>query len=200
MAKFTSKDISTQSTLYYVLSSIIRAISPFMPYVSEEIYGMLPFKKCKSVMIDTYPEFDKDLCFDTKNVDDMLEFIRLFRTFKLENKVGRDFSIVYKNFKDYTLIENMLKLNGKNNGQIIYNASYDVVYKDYGITVYFHKDASQDADAAKKRIKELEASIARRKSLLANENYTSKAPLNIVQNDRLKLEEEEEELRKLKLA
>ena len=39
-------------------------------------------------------------------------------------------------------------------------------------------------------IKKLEASIARRKGLLSNENYVNKAPANIVEMDRKKLAEE----------
>ena len=60
------------------------------------------------------------------------------------------------------------------------NASYDVIYKEYSISVFFNKDDSFSIDAAKKRISELEESIARRKKLLSNDNYTSKAPQDIV--------------------
>ena len=41
----------------------------------------------------------------------------------------------------------------------------------------------------------LMASINRRKNLLANENYVSKAPANIVENDRNNLQKEENELK-----
>ena len=39
------------------------------------------------------------------------------------------------------------------------------------------------------------ASINRRKNLLANENYVSKAPANIVENDRNNLQKEENVLK-----
>lgn len=199
MAKFSADDVVTKSTLYHVLSSVIRAISPFMPYVSEEIYTMMPFKKCDSIMVDEYPTYSKEYDFDTKDVDDMLEFVRLFRTFKLENGVGKEFYIEYNSKANYRIITNLLKLDGKTEEQKG-NASYDVIYKEYSISVFFNKDDSSSIDAAKKRISELEESIARRKKLLANDNYTSKAPQDIVLKDRQKLQEEEAELEKLRTA
>ena len=46
-------------------------------------------------------------------------------------------------------------------------------------------------------IEELKSSIERRKKLLSNENYVTKAPQNIVDAERIKLKEEEEQLEKL---
>ena len=43
----------------------------------------------------------------------------------------------------------------------------------------------------------MEASIARREKLLSNENYVNKAPSNIVEMDRKKLEEEKKKLKEL---
>ena len=150
-------------------------------------------------MIYEYPTYSKEYDFYTKDVDDMLEFVSLLRTFKLENGVGKEFYIEYNSKADYRIITNLLKLDGKTEGQKG-NASYDVIYKEYSISVFFNKDDSSSIDAAKKRISELEESIARRKKLLSNENYTSKAPQDIVLKDRQKLQEEEAELEKLRTA
>ena len=43
----------------------------------------------------------------------------------------------------------------------------------------------------------LTASISRREKLLSNENYVNKAPQNIVELDRQKLEEEKKKLEEL---
>lgn len=198
LSKFTSNEISTKSTLYFVLSSILKMMSPFMPYVTEEIYSKLPFKDAESVMISKYPSYDKTHEFDTKEVDDMLEFIRLFRTFKLENKIGKDFGIVYDTASDTSIIRNMLRTGGNEVFTKEYNSKSDIIYKDYKATIYYDKDAGSDAETLSKRIEELESSITRRKTLLSNENYVKKAPEQIVNAERAKLKEEEEELEKLK--
>ncbi len=198
MSKFSASETSTKSTLYKVLSSILKLISPFMPYVSEEIYSMLPFKDAESIMISRYPEYEEKYDFETAEVDDIIEFIKLFRTYKLENKVGKDFRVEYMKEADYRIIQNMLRLGGNEVYTHEYNASYDVIFKNYSIKVYYDKDESNEAETLKKRIAELESSIERRRKLLSNEGYTSKAPQSIVEAERAKLKEEEEELEKLK--
>ncbi len=198
MAKYTSEEISTKSTLYFVLSNIIAMLCPFMPYVTEEIYAALPFKKHEALMIDDYPKYDCEHEFSCEEVDEMLEFVKMFRTFKLENGVGKDFAVEYKNDENYSLISNLLKLDGKDVREREYNSSYEVIYKKYHIVVKFDKDENSEADTLARRIEELENSIARRRKLLENENYTSKAPAAIVEKDREKLSMEESELAKLK--
>ena len=49
-----------------------------------------------------------------------------------------------------------------------------------------------------KQISDLEASIARRKNLLSNENYLNKAPKELVEKEKNTLKDEEEKLAKLK--
>ena len=44
MSKFSSDTLSTKSTLYYVLTGILKMLHPFMPFVTEEIYQNLPLK------------------------------------------------------------------------------------------------------------------------------------------------------------
>ncbi len=198
MSKFSSDDVTTKSVLYHVLSSILKLISPFMPYVSEEIYSMLPFKDEESVTISKYPETDSKNEYSTNTVDDMIEFIKTFRTFKLENKIGKDFGVKYNVDGDYRLIQNMLRIGGNEIINREYNSSHDVIYKDYSIKVLYDKDDEGDSETLKKRIAELKSSITRRQNLLANEGYTSKAPKNIVDAEREKLKEEEEELKRIK--
>ena len=57
----------------------------------------------------------------------------------------------------------------------------------------------EEADrlAKESQIKLLEASIARREKLLANENYVNKAPSNIVEKERNDLENEKKKLKEL---
>ena len=59
-------------------------------------------------------------------------------------------------------------------------------------------DMEKDVEAKNAAIKLLEASILRRETLLANENYVNKAPAKIVELDRQKLEEEKKKLEELK--
>ena len=65
--------------------------------------------------------------------------------------------------------------------------------------IFFEKvETEAEKISREAQIKVLETSIARREKLLSNENYVNKAPANIVENDRKKLEEEKKKLEELK--
>ena len=66
------------------------------------------------------------------------------------------------------------------------------------ILSYYFEAEKVDEGLIQEEIKTLEASILRREKLLANENYVSKAPANVVEMDRKKLAEEKEKLAHLK--
>ena len=72
MAKYSIDDETTKSVLCFVLTGILKLLHPFMPYVTEEIYGMLPVKDNESIMISEYPKYTKKLIFEEeeKAVDD----------------------------------------------------------------------------------------------------------------------------------
>ena len=59
MAKYSLSDCATKSTLCYILTNILKLLHPFMPYVTEEIYQMLPIKEEESIMISNYPKYSK---------------------------------------------------------------------------------------------------------------------------------------------
>ena len=76
-SKFNLANLSTKSTLLYVLTGILKMLHPFMPFVSEEIYDMLPIKDSKSIMISNYPEVDKKLIFKDAylKVEQIIDFL-----------------------------------------------------------------------------------------------------------------------------
>ena len=199
MSKFTSTELSTKSTLYTVLTGIIKMLHPFMPYVTEEIYQKLPLKDNESIMISTYPEYNKKLVFTTNEVDEAIEFITLFRNKKKELNI-KEFSINnhINNKEISTLILNMLKLNDKQNNEE-YELKETVKLNDLTIDILYNDeiDHEKEKETLLKEKEKLEQSIERRKKLLSNENYVNKAPANVVENDRIQLEKEENKLKEI---
>ena len=200
MAKFSSDTDATKSTLYYVLMGIIKMLHPFMPYVTEEICQNLPFKDNDSIMISTYPKYDLNLVFeqDAKVIDNLIEFVANFRNVKQENNIGKNFKVKINNDSDYTLIKKMLKLDDNIIDTELNITKYEVISGIYNITLYYEKEETEeDLIFKKKQCENLEKSIARRRNLLNNPSYVSKAPSHLVSEEREKLKKEEEELAKL---
>ena len=200
MSKFTSNTLATKSTLYTVLTGIIKMLHPFMPYVTEEIYQMLPFKDSESIMVSSYPNYDKKLVFTTNEVDESIEFITLFRNKKKELNI-KDFAIInyIENPEVSTLVINMLKLNDKQNNDSTYELTQNIKLNNLSIDIQYNDeiDHEQELENLMKEKEKLVGSIERRKKLLSNENYVNKAPANVVENDRVQLEKEQLKLEEI---
>ena len=199
MSKYSSDDDTTKSVLCYILTGILKMLHPFMPYVTEEIYQKLPVKEAKSIMISEYPKYDKKLIFNKEEilVDDMIDFIKSFRNIKAENNITKEMKVLLEK-ETYPLIIKLLKIedNLVNEEQSI--KSYKVLSKNLSAIIYYEKqETKEDIEIKENLIKQLKESIARREKLLSNENYINKAPANIVEMDRQKLEEEKKRLEEL---
>ena len=200
MAKYSIDTISTKSTLCYVLTGILKMLQPFMPYVTDEIYGMIPVKDAEDIMISEYPKFDKKLVFETeeKIVDDQVEFIKSFRNIKAENNITKDMKVMFDTEDDNDLIVKMLKIKENIVKKPLGIKAYKVFSNRVKAQIFFEKiETEADKLARDAQIKVLKASIERREKLLANENYVNKAPANIVEMDKQKLAEEKQKLEEL---
>ncbi len=197
MSKFSSDTLSTKSTLYYVLTGILKMLHPFMPFVTEEIYQNLPFKECESIMVSDYPKYDKELVFedDYNNMEKIIEFIRKFRNVIGENKIPKTAKVRINNNNNYDLICKVLKLKDRIITDKLNMTSYDVSVYDYSMTIYFEKE--ENMELINKEIELLKSNIERRNKLLSNTSYVNKAPEKLVNEERTKLELEKNKLEKL---
>ena len=196
-SKFNMDKESTKSTLLYVLTNILKMLHPFMPFVTEEIYQKLPIKDSESIMISSYPKIDKKLIFEESEVEDIIEFIKTFRNTKQANNIPSDFKVKFDKEIDPIAIK-LLKLEGKIISENLDIKSYKVVSNYANGEIYFEKELTDEEKTARDNlISSLKASIERREKLLSNENYVNKAPANIVEMDRQKLEEEKNKLKEL---
>lgn len=200
MAKYSLEEESTKSTLCFVLSGILKMLHPFMPFVTEEIYSMLPVKDAESIMISEYPKYTKKLVFELEEeiVDDEVEFIKNFRNVKAENNMTKELKVMFDTIDDNELIVKLLKLDGNVVKEPLGMKAYKVFSNKVKATIYFEKiETNADKALKEQQIKSLEESISRREKLLSNENYVNKAPKNIVDMDKQKLEEEKKKLEEL---
>ena len=197
-AKFNMSHDTTKKVLIKVLKGILKMLHPFMPYVTDEIYSIIPGVR-KNIMVSDYPEYHKKEIFSESaiKVDSMIEFMKNYRKIYQENHMNKTVQVKFNNDADYDLIKKMLKIENVVDHELnipaypVHNALFDV-------TIYFEKEVTEeDALNLQKEIESLKASIAKRKGLLANPNFVLKAPSNLVEQEREKLSQEEEKMHKL---
>ena len=192
------QDNTTKSVLIRVLTDILKMLHPFMPYVTEEIYSMLPIRDSESIMISDYPKYNKNEIFTT-DIDDVIEFISMFRNKKAELGITSDYKVYIDidNTISKNIVINMLKLNDKISNSL--EEGVKVEHNGLAITIIYDnsKNIKEQEEKLIKEKETLEKSIERREKLLNNENYVNKAPREIVDKDREALAKEKEILNNL---
>ena len=191
MSKFSLDSVSTKSTLCYVISAILKMLHPFMPYVTDEIYSMLPIRDAENIMVSSYPLVNEEFNFDNeeKETEEIIGFIAAFRNVKQENAISKDAKVMV-NF-DNSLINKMLKLDGNLVNDKLSIKEYKVSYGKLEALIYYEKEVTEEDILAKeKQIESLKASILKRENLLSNAGFVSKAPEQLVNDEKRKLEEE----------
>lgn len=197
LAKINMND-TTKSVLVWVLTDILKMLHPFMPYVTEEIYQMLPIHD-ETIMTSSYPVYDATYAFDTE-LDDVIELIQKIRKAKVEYKIGKEYQLVLNGAKKYQdILTKMLKLDvsqclDKMEDETL--TCLSLPYQNDTVSLYYDGSANKEEERLKleENKASLEQSITRREKLLANENYVSKAPSHIVEQERTNLEKEKAEL------
>lgn len=191
MSKFSLDSVSTKSTLCYAISAILKMLHPFMPYVTDEIYSMLPIRDAENIMVSSYPLVNEEFNFDNeeKETEEIIGFIAAFRNVKQENAISKDAKVMV-NF-DNSLINKMLKLDGNLVNDKLSIKEYKVSYGKLEALIYYEKEVTEEDILAKeKQIENLKASILKRENLLSNVGFVSKAPEQLVNDEKRKLEEE----------
>ena len=187
---------TTKSILCHILTEILKMLHPFMPYVTEEIYQMLPVKDSETIMLSPYPVFKEELTFpESTELDNIIEFIVKVRNIKQEHQIPKEAKVCF-NGNNADIILKLLKVNNDNIISSSNEEGIGIKTNNYEIKYIFDTSSSKELelDNLIKEKDKLINSIERRKKLLSNENYIAKAPKNIVELDRTNLAKEESRL------
>ena len=188
-----------------VLGQALKLLHPFMPFITEEIYGALVPEE-ESLMMSSWPVYREDWEFPyaTEVIEHVKAITRGIRNMRAEMNVPNNkrtkVYIISSDSKLLTALE-VLKESVKPlmlaNDIILHYEKKDVADDAVsivvpGATVYLPLedlvDFEQERERLKKEEERLNSEIKRAQGMLANERFTSKAPADKVQAERDKLE------------
>ena len=192
-------------TLKTVLGDALKLLHPFMPFVTEEIYGALVPEE-ESLMMSFWPEYKESSCYpEAENiVDHMKEIIRGVRNVRAEMNVAPS-----RKAKTYIVCENenlcqgfeeikesSMPLMSANEIQIqsdksgIAEDAVSVVVADAVVYLPMEElvDFEQELERLTKEGARLTKELARVNGMLNNEKFISKAPEAKINEERAKLE------------
>ena len=201
-------------TLKTVLTTGLKLLHPYMPFVTEEIFCTLTDEE--SIMISKWPEYDEAFDFkaDEAAVDKIKEAVRGIRNVRTEMNVApsrkasvyvvspkEDIRAIFtasKNFFAMLGYANEVHVQADKSG--IADDAVSVVIHDAAIYIPFAElvDIEKEIERLTKEQTKLEAEIKRASGMLANPKFVDKAPAAKVEEERAKLQKYTETLEQVK--
>lgn len=200
---------ATVATLNYVLTTLLKLLHPFIPFITEKIYLELP-KHSESIVTSSWPEKVKGYEKEANEMEDIIGIINTIRVTRNEKKVPDNKKIIIKilPFANNELL-------AKSCGYIkkLCTAS-DVVIVDSdenapsAITLTFNDckvilpleslvDLAEEQARKQKEIEKVKFEIARSEGMLSNARFVEKAPAALVEQEKQKLEKNRQLLSEL---
>ncbi len=213
--KETEGNVICQNVISYVLNGILKLLHPFMPFITEEIFGSLPTLEgdAESIMISPYPTERADHVFadESADMERIIELIKAIRNRRSEmniapsRKAALFISTKHETTFNPASYAFFARLASASEVSVAESFDADVVSADTAVqvitpaaTAYLPLADLVDFEKEKARldgeIKKLEQEVERFEKKLSNESFTAKAPAAVVEGERAKLAAAREKL------
>ncbi|MBO6827865.1 MAG: class I tRNA ligase family protein, partial [Sneathiella sp.] len=205
----------TRSTAAWVLDQILKILHPFMPFVTEELWGNLGAARAADLVVSdwpVYPEGAVDAAADDEMnwVQGLITGIRGVRS-EMNVPAGAKIPLIFNEgsadhqarlARHWDIISRLARLESQAVDAELPKGSLQFVHD--GATVALPLAGAMDLDAEKARLQKeigkLGGYITGLNKKLGNEKFVSSAPEHVVAGEREKLAEAEVKLAKLNEA
>ena len=197
---------SAVATLNYVLENILKLLHPYMPYITEEIYGSL--KENEALIIADYPEAQYNFEQEAKFEQELIEIIRQIRNLRavsgITNSKKINVVINSENYNNYLekSCAMLCKMCGIESiefketkgiaGTAIHTQNIDVVVDTSNAI-----DKTEELKKLQAEKEKATAELKRAQGMLANEKFVSKAPQNLIEQEKEKVKKYTEIISKI---
>ncbi len=201
---------SARQVLVFVMSSTLKLLHPFMPYITEEIWQTLPHEG-EALVVASWPKYDETLDFaaEAAEMEKVMNLIRAVRARRSDMNVppSKKAHIYIETAEpdafdtEKNAIMRLAYASGCETGES-FNVEGAVTVVTESCKAYIPMNELVDFEAEKKRLnKELEGAQKQLDTVnakLNNEKFMSKAPENVVAGVRANGEKLTEKIRLIK--
>jgi valyl-tRNA synthetase len=202
-------ELKNTNTLRYVLENVLKLLHPFIPYVTEVIWKELGKKTM--LMGEEYPECNKKLIFKTEeeSMSRVLEIVSAIRKARAEHKVEPAKMIsaeIHSKFAEdiesqrepIMRLARLDELRVTKTGKKLQSAkALFLPHAEIYLPIAEMVDAKKEKERLKKEIASLESYVKTLKSKLSNKGFVNNAPQELIDKEKIKLEEALANLKKL---
>jgi len=194
----------TQHTLLRVLDDLLRLLHPFMPFITEEIWQLLPLEKGNaSIMVASFPRpderFDEDRIADEMGL--VIEIVTALRNIRGEMNIPpgeqidaffhtKDSEIEKRIEGNRSFIQSLAKVNEMKIGEEVKKGAYNAFAVVREVEIFVPMDRSRIEEEGKrlqKEILKIEKEIAFVNKKLSNEQFLTKARTQVVSQEKEKV-------------
>ena len=190
------------SVLHYVLVTALKLLHPFVPFITDEIYRNLPGTE-GSIMVQEFPRYNSKLSYKKESTAfaGVMDIIKAVRAVKTETGCAPSKKVTL-----YVLAENrrmisanadsILKLAGAS--EIKFVSSQEEAGSRLAVkvlpacTLYIPMgelvDFAKERERLEKELERVTEEIRRADGKLNNQGFVSKAPKNLIESERAKLD------------
>jgi valyl-tRNA synthetase len=209
------KNPHNQVVMFKILEKFLRAMHPFMPYISEEIWQKLPHEG-KSIMVSTWPHIQSNIIDKSAEsaFAQTIEIITTIRNMRSELDIplqadNIEVKISVSTKQQKSLLESLTKeiiyLSRLNKLSILdgYKRSsteFATVFKNMHIVIPLTGliDIDKHKEKVALKIEKAESEIKNKEKMLGNKDFLKRAPSDIIENEKEKLRNLKDTLQKLK--
>ena len=204
--KDTAENLVAQNVIAYILVGTLKLLHPFMPFITEEIYGSLPHDAAdESIMISKYPTCDAALRFPeaTEQMNRIIAAIKAIRARRNEMNVPpsrRAKVYIATRYTDtfndktavfFTRLASASEIEVAESFEGVISADDAVQIITDSATVFLPLSDIIDTEKERARLeaeeKKLLGEIDRIEKKLSNEGFVAKAPAAVVEGEKAKL-------------
>ncbi len=201
-----AKKTDTLSVLCYVLENALKLLHPFIPFVTEEIYGNLPQTE-GSIMVAKFPCYNSKMAYkkEAKAFEGVMEIIKAVRAMKKDAdcppskkvelfvvsaskrllQVNKDSIMKLSGASAMNFVEGASAVDGKTVSAVTEIAE---IYVPLGELVDLEKEKAR----LQAEIERIDSEIQRAQGKLNNPSFVGKAPQKLVDAEREKVAKYEE--------
>jgi len=200
--------VLTRAILLY--EEMLKLVHPFMPFITEEIWQMLDERKAgESISITSFPEFNEKMIDEEaeKEIEFIQNIVTAIRNIRGEMNIppAKQINVYLKTDKITEEQSNYIKSLVKIENLIIDSqiqkpkASASAVVKGCDIFVPLEGliDINVERHRIQKEIARLSSSLESVKKKLSNESFVTKAPADVIEREKNKLNDWQKALEKL---
>ncbi|MDF2367274.1 class I tRNA ligase family protein, partial [Sneathiella sp.] len=202
----------TQATAAWALDQILKILHPFMPFVTEELWGSVAAKRNSDLIVADWPVYpaegvNADATAEMDWVQELITGIRGVRS-EMNVPAGAKIPLIFNEGsaddnarleKHWDIIARMARLESREIDAAVPKGALQFVHK--GATVILPLAGAMDLDAEKARIAKemakLSGYMTGLNKKLGNEKFVANAPADVVEGEKAKLADAETQLAKL---